>query len=98
MGFIQLIEVVTQRPEEIEALGEQWQKQTEGRRSARRSTLTEDRDRPGTYVQLVEFGSYEEAMANSALPETGTFAAQLAALCDTPPVFRNLDVRSIQDM
>jgi len=31
-------------------------------------------------------------MANSKLPETSEFAAQLAALCDGPPSFRNLDV------
>ena len=98
MGFIQVIEVTTQRPEEIEALGRGWRDQTGGRRTARRSTVTEDRDRPGTYIQLVEFDSYEDAMANSALPETAAFAEQLAKLCDAPPVFRNLDVRSVEEL
>ena len=54
--------------------------------------LTQDRDRPDTYVQVVEFPSYEAAMANSDLPETAAFAEQLAKLCDAPPSFRNLDV------
>jgi hypothetical protein len=40
----------------------------------------------------VEFPSYEEAMANSELPETAEFAARLMELCDGPPTFRNLDV------
>jgi hypothetical protein len=41
----------------------------------------------------VEFPSYQEAMSNSGLPETGEFAEKLAGLCDGPLVFRNLDVR-----
>jgi len=32
-------------------------------------------------VQVVEFPSYEETMANSALPETTAFAGKLAGLC-----------------
>ena len=31
-------------------------------------------------------------MENYARPETSEFAAMMAALCDGPPVFRNLDV------
>jgi hypothetical protein len=92
VGFVQIIEVTTTRPPEIEALMDNWLAATEGRRSAHRSLLTKDRDRPDTYVQVVEFPSYEEAMANSNLPETSAFAEQLAKLCDRPPSFRNLDV------
>ena len=51
-----------------------------------------DRDRANTYVQIVEFPSYEEAMANSELPDTAEVATRLAELCDGPPTFRNLDV------
>jgi hypothetical protein len=40
----------------------------------------------------VEFRSYEAAMDNSKHPETGELAERLAQLCDSPPVFRNLDV------
>jgi quinol monooxygenase YgiN len=98
MSFIQLVEVVTSRREEIEDLVTEYIEQTEGRRKARRGTLTEDRDRPGTFVQLVEFDSYEDAMANSNLPETTAFAERLAKLCDRPPTFRNLDVLRVEDM
>ena len=49
-------------------------------------------------MQIVEFASYEEAMSNSDLPETASFAQSLAELCDGPMVFRNLDVRSIEEM
>jgi hypothetical protein len=98
MTFVQIIEFTTTRPEEIEALSGEWQAQTEGRRTAQRGTLTQDRDRPNTYLQIVEFPSYEDAMANSELPETASFAERVSALCDGPIVFRNLDVRSVEEM
>jgi hypothetical protein len=97
MAFIQIIEVTSTRPDEIQALVDEWSATTEGRRTVGRATLTADRDRPDTYVQIVEFPSYTDAMANSDLPETGEFAARLARLCDGPPVFRNLDVRRVDD-
>jgi len=98
MTFIQLIEFRTSRVAEIEELIDQWISQTEGQRLARRGTMTEDRDRPGVYVQIVEFPSYEEAMANSQLPATAEQAQKLGALCDGPPVFRNLDVRRVVEL
>ncbi len=98
MSFIQIIEVQTSRPDEIEALTEEWGAATAGKRTAQRGTTTVDRDRPGTFVQIVEFPSYEAAMANSALPETAAFAEKLARLCEGPPVFRNLDVRSVKEL
>lgn len=98
MAFIQIIEMSTTRPDEVEALVDEWRAQTQGRRTAQRGTLTKDRDRPDTYVQIVEFPSYDEAMANSSLPETATFADRLAKLCDGPMVFRNLDVRHVEEL
>ncbi len=70
MEFIQLVEVVTSHREEIDALVTEWRDQTPGRRLATQGTLTEDRDRPGTFVQIVKFDSYDAAMENSKLPET----------------------------
>jgi hypothetical protein len=97
MAFIQIIEVTTTHPEEIQELVEEWSAKTQGRRTVDRSTLAADRERPDTYVQIVEFPSYQEAMANSGLPETAEFAEKLAHLCDSPPVFRNLEVRRVDD-
>ena len=98
MAFIQIIEMVTTRPDEVQALVDEWRNATAGRRTASRATFTRDRDHPDTYVQVVEFPSFEDAMANSELPETGAFAARLAQLCDTPMAFRNLDVQSVEEM
>ena len=98
MAFVQIIEIETSRPDEVEALVDEWRAKTEGTRQAQRGTFTKDRDRPDTYVQIVEFPSYEDAMANSELPETASFAEKLRALCDGSPSFRNLDVRSVEAM
>jgi hypothetical protein len=98
MAFAQVIEMTTTRVAEVQELMSQWMAQTEGRRSAQRSILTKDRERPDTYVQLVEFPSYEEAMANSALPETTAFAEKLSALCSSGPTFRNLDVVRVDEL
>lgn len=92
MPFIQIIEYTTSHIDELNTALDAWLEKTKGSRAATRGVQTRDRDSANTYVQIVEFPSYEEAMANSNLPETSEFASQLAALCDGPPTFRNLDV------
>ncbi|MGD0748515.1 MAG: hypothetical protein ABSB68_11970 [Acidimicrobiales bacterium] len=98
MAFIQIIEIETTRPDEAEALVAEWRAQTAGKRTAQRGTFTRDRDRPDVYVQIVEFPSYDAAMANSELPETALLAQKMAALSDAPMVFRNLDVHNVEEM
>jgi hypothetical protein len=93
MAFIQIIEMTTDRLNEVEALMDEWTERTEGKRKAQRGVLTSDRDRPDTYVQIVEFPSYEAAMDNSNMPETSEFAERIAKLCKGPLTFRNLDLR-----
>jgi quinol monooxygenase YgiN len=98
MEFMQIIEFTTNRFDEVEALMNAWVTKTEGERTARQATVTADRDKANTYVQIVEFPSYEEAMANSNLPATGEFAENIAKLCDGPAIFRNLDVRRVDEL
>jgi hypothetical protein len=98
MPFVQIIELSTTKAPEIQELMDVWMAATEGRRSASRSLLTKDRERSDTYVQVVEFPSYEEAMANSALPETTAFAEKLSALCSSGPTFRNLDLVRVDEL
>jgi len=90
--FIQIIEFTTSRADELDAMLDEWLEKTQGKRTATRGVEARDRDRPNTYVQIIEFPSFEDAMANSKLPETAEVAARLAELCDGPPTFRNLDV------
>lgn len=92
MTFVQIIHVRTSSIEEVRRLGEEYGQATEGRRTVQRHLLCQDRDRPGTYLNLVFFDSYEAAMENSDLPETREFAARLASLLETEPEFINLDV------
>ena len=90
-GFVQIVEFKTSRPEEVEALANEMEPHAASG-TARRLTVTADRDRPGYHFTVIEFDSYEAAMENSNRPETSEFAAKMAKLCDGPPTFRNLDV------
>ncbi len=92
MKYVQLVEYSTSKHDEVDSLMSDWVSATQGKRSATRSITGKDRDRPNAYVEIVEFPSYENAMRNSELPETGAFAEQIAKLCDSGPSFRNLDV------
>jgi hypothetical protein len=94
-GFIQIIEMQTSRFGEIEELLKEIRSRLDDGRTSGplRGTTTADRDRPGYYVNIIEFDSYEAAMENSNRPEVSEFAGRLAKLCDSPPRFYNLDVR-----
>jgi hypothetical protein len=92
MGFVQIIEFKTSRMDEGHKYVEEWEKATEGKRTARRGFLCRDRNDPHRYLNIVFFDSYEAAMQNSNLPETQQLAEQLASLADTPPTFVDLDL------
>ena len=93
MKFIQTIEFRTSRFDEMKALMEEWASSTESTHTPTLAYTTCDRDSNGsTYVQIVEFPSYDDAMRNSDLPETSAFAEKMMGLCEGPPIFRNLDV------
>jgi hypothetical protein len=98
VSFIQIIEFSTTRINEVEALLDEWITKTKGQRAADRATLTVNRDEANSYLQIVEFPSFDAAMRNSNLPDTGLFAQRLAELCAKPLVFRNLDVRRVDDL
>jgi hypothetical protein len=92
MAFIQIVECRTSNVAELQALDDEWESATEGRRTVRRSIVTQDRNDPSRYLILAFFDSFESAMENSNLPETGEFASRIAALLDGPMVFHDLDV------
>src|SRR5258708_3488531 len=92
MKFIQIIEYTTSKPDEIDQIMTEWTAATEGKRTPTRAVTGQDRDTANTYLQIVEFPSYEDAMRNSEFPETSAFAQKIRALCDGPAVFRNLDI------
>jgi hypothetical protein len=94
-GFVQIVEFSTSKIDEVRALAETFRSEMQalpGETPVQRATLTADRDRPGYYLNIVEFNSYDSAMENSERPQTTEFATKMAALCDGPPTFYNLDV------
>lgn len=92
MAFVQIIEYETDRPDEIKALGDARRAASGPLPGGGRITVTQDRDHPNRYYTIVEFPSYEVAMANSNDPKTQEFAKEMVALCTSPPRFYNLDV------
>ncbi|GAB1640034.1 hypothetical protein [Krasilnikovia sp. MM14-A1259] len=93
MSFVQIIEYETDRPDEMFALGDSRMAGLGDAPEGFRLTVTQDRDNPKRFLTIVEFASYEDAMANSALPETSEFAEKMAALCSSGPRFHNLEVK-----
>jgi hypothetical protein len=97
MAFIQIIDFRTSKLDEGKAHVEEYRAKTEGRRTAGRAILCQDRDEPNHYLNIVFFESYEAAMKNSNLPETGELAEKLAAISDGETKFLNLEVLDDRD-
>ena len=92
-GFLQLVAFTTSRIDEVNVLADQMRLSKENATGlVRRGTFTADRDRPDHYVSIIEFDSYDLAVANANHPESALFSSRMAALCEGPPTFYNLDV------
>lgn len=92
MSFIQIIDYETDNAAEID------NRMRAGLEEATtmgfvRLEHTQDHDNPRHFMTIVEFDSFEEAMANSDRPETDQLARDLAALCTVGPSYANLDVK-----
>ena len=96
MAFIQIIDYVTSRYDEVSTLSEKMRAERAGDTTVRKVTVGKDRDRDGHYLVIAEFDSYESAMENSNHPATQEFAAGMQQLCDGPPSFYNLDVLEVE--
>ena len=92
MSFIQLIEIDADDFAALERLHEDWLAATEGQRTVVREQICRDRDRPNTYVVIVEFPSAEAANVNNDLPATARIAEGMNALATSPLQFRNLEL------
>jgi hypothetical protein len=91
-SFIQIMQLQTSKLDEIRGAVDEWQKATKGKRTVGRSAVCQDRDNPGRYAVVVFFDSYDDAMKNSALPETDALSKKVTALSDGPPTFVNLEI------
>ncbi|KOU40161.1 MULTISPECIES: ester cyclase [unclassified Streptomyces] len=92
MTFAQVIDFKTGRYSDLDQLMDRWVEQTKGKRTASHSLIGKDRADGSHFVEIIEFPSYEEAMANSNLPETNRIFEEMVALCDGMPTFTDLDV------
>lgn len=92
MAFVQIIEFRTSRIDEGRSHVDEYLAKTEGKRTATRGVLCQDRNDPEHYFNLVFFDSYEAAMENSKLPETNELNQKMMALGDGQPTFHDLDI------
>jgi hypothetical protein len=88
--FMQVMQGKCSRPDELRALADSWRE--EGSAGAigwlgGTYGITED----GTFLGMIRFTSREDAMANSARPETNAFAEKMGALMDGPVTFHDCD-------
>ena len=93
MAFIQLIDYETDRADEIDAAMRASMAERPDAPGFTRMEHTQDHDNPRHYMTIVEFDSFESAMANSSRPETDAMAKQLASMCTRGPSYQNLDVK-----
>jgi predicted small metal-binding protein len=91
-GFVQLLEVPTDRTDELENLRQKWESEIGDDRTVIRSLLVSDRDQPDSVTVIVEFPSYEQAAKNSEHPATGAFAKAVSKVAGGEPSYRNLDI------
>lgn len=90
MRFTQMIEFTGDKAS-FEQLLDRYRELMGSDTTVRRAVLLGDRDHPGTLIELVEFDSYDDAMANSDHPGTRTWAEEASGMLGQA-VFRNLDV------
>ena len=97
MPIVQIIEMKTSRLDELDALIEGLQSNRERAGRPTRAMTCTDRDRPGYVVSIVEFPSEEAVAASNNDPVVKQAAEKMAALCDGPPKFYNLEVHRTMD-
>jgi hypothetical protein len=96
-GFVQIIQYKTSKFDEMQKLIDKFREDTAGKRTNTRGMSCRDRDNAGTFMNIVEFPSYEAAMKNNDLPETAALAGEMQKLADGPPTFYNLDLERVEE-
>jgi hypothetical protein len=88
--FIQVIHGKTSHGDELRSLAEAWRDEG-GVDAVGYLGGTYGVTRDGDFLGVVRFTSRDDAMANSARPETGAFAEKMSALMDGPVEFHDCD-------
>ena len=91
-SFLQLIEFHARDLDGFGRVVEEWRERMGRESTVRWGLVAADRDRPGTYVEVVAFPDHASAMRNSEHPVTSDFAKQMQEVTEGEASFRNLDV------
>ena len=91
-GFIQLVEFETNDVEAVQNAILKFRDEHPEVMTFTTSRVVEDRDKPGTYISIVEFPSYEEAMKQSNHPALSELVQRIGSELMASRGFRNLDV------
>ena len=92
-GFIQLIEFESNDVDAVQEAIQKFRDEHPDVMTFTASQVAEDRDQPGTYISIVEFASYEEAMRQSNHPTLSEFVQSIGPELMANRRFRNLDVK-----
>jgi quinol monooxygenase YgiN len=98
MSFMQIVSFHTDSLDRFEELNRRWLEESEGRRTVVDGALYRDRTDPTHYVSVNHFASWEDAQANSSLPETDAYATEAMSLATGPVEFTDLDLVSSADV
>jgi hypothetical protein len=88
--FIQVIKGKTSQGDQMRSLAEAWRDEG-GVEAVGYLGGTYGVTDGGDFLGIIRFASRDEAMANSARPETGAFAEKMAALMEGPVEFHDCD-------
>ena len=92
--FVQIIDARTSGSvEELQALDDEWERNTEGRRTIRRSFLLQDRSDASHLLIVAFFDDADSAKVNSELPETDALAQTMMGTAIGAPTFTDFDLR-----
>ena len=97
-SFLQLVEFHARDLDGFGRIVEDWRERMGREATARWGVVAADRDRPGTYVEIVAFPDHDSAMRNSDHPVTSDFAKRMQEVTEGEASFRNLDVVRVLHM
>ena len=93
-GFIQLVEFETNDIEAVQNAIQKFRDEHPDIMTFTTSRVAEDRDKPGTYISIVEFPSYDEAKKRSNHPAFSEFVQSIGPELMANRRFRTLDVKA----
>src|SRR5579872_4511920 len=92
MAFVQIVSYSTASPDALAEAHRVWREATDGVSAPYRRLLLRDREDPERFVEVVFYGSYEDAAHNAFLPATAAILGHAAADAERGVTVRHLDV------